>query len=80
MRYFFIEFPDHFSTDFVLTQFVLAFFRYLFKRLRFLGNKTLSHVITLMFLAAWHGIYIGYFICFMTEYFYINAEKQVPEL
>lgn len=50
--------------------------RYVFKRLRFLGNKTLSHVITLMFLAAWHGIYIGYFICFMTEYFYINAEKQ----
>jgi lysophospholipid acyltransferase 5 len=54
-----------------------CFFRYLFKRLRFLGNKTLSHVVTLMFLAIWHGIYIGYFICFITEYFYITAEKQV---
>ncbi|XP_028394037.1 lysophospholipid acyltransferase 5-like [Dendronephthya gigantea] len=51
--------------------------RYLFKRLRFLGNKTLSHVITLMFLAIWHGVYIGYFVCFSSEYFYINAEKEI---
>lgn len=51
--------------------------RYLFKRLRFLGNKTLSHLSTLLFLAVWHGIYIGYIICFISEYAYITAERQV---
>ena len=51
--------------------------RYFFKRLRFLGNKTVSHFSTLMFLALWHGYYPGYFGSFMLEFFVMRAEKEV---
>ncbi|XP_072175070.1 lysophospholipid acyltransferase 5-like [Diadema setosum] len=50
--------------------------RCIYKRCRFLGNRQLSQVITLMFLALWHGIYPGYFHCFMGEMFCINFEEQ----
>jgi len=50
--------------------------RYVFKRLKFLGNKSLSHVTTLLFLAIWHGVHVGYFTCFMFEFLVINAEKS----
>lgn len=30
-------------------------FKYVFKRLRFLGSKFLSHLFTLFYLALWHG-------------------------
>lgn len=52
-------------------------FRYVFKRLRFLGNKHLSHFLTLMFLAVWHGMFSGYFICFFLEFVIILMEKQI---
>ncbi|KAK3737487.1 hypothetical protein QZH41_010816 [Actinostola sp. cb2023] len=55
-------------------------FRYVFKRLRFLGNKDLSHFLTLMFLAVWHGLHVGYFICFSLEFLIILMERQVYNL
>ncbi|CDW55743.1 MBOAT domain containing protein [Trichuris trichiura] len=49
---------------------------YCFKRLRFLGSKNLSHVLTLAFLALWHGTNSGYFVCFLFEYVCVIAERQ----
>jgi len=50
--------------------------RYLFKRLRFLGNKNASHAITLLYLSVWHGFYIGYLIMFILEFTQVTAERQ----
>uniref|UniRef100_A0A5S6QDF0 Lysophospholipid acyltransferase 5 n=1 Tax=Trichuris muris TaxID=70415 RepID=A0A5S6QDF0_TRIMR len=52
-------------------------FHYCFKRLRFLGNKNASHVLTLAFLALWHGTDSGYFVCFLFEYVCVIAERQL---
>ena len=51
--------------------------RYVFRRLRFLGNKSASHIGTLAFLAIWHGFYVGYFITFGLEFFVMIAERQI---
>ena len=53
--------------------------RYLYKRLRFLGNKLLSHFLTLVFVALWHGIAPGFFLCFIGEFVIIVMEQQVRE-
>ncbi|KAI9030097.1 MBOAT, membrane-bound O-acyltransferase family-domain-containing protein [Phycomyces nitens] len=47
---------------------------YVFKRLRFLGNKNISQFATLGFLAIWHGFHIMYFITFALEFLYIQCE------
>ncbi|CAG8571176.1 10748_t:CDS:2 [Racocetra persica] len=49
---------------------------YIFKRLIFLGNKQLSSIISLIFLAVWHGLLPGYYICFSLEFVDIEAEKR----
>ncbi|XP_013868920.1 lysophospholipid acyltransferase 5 isoform X1 [Austrofundulus limnaeus] len=54
--------------------------RHVFKRLKFLGNKTLSHVATLLFLTIWHGLHSGYILCFSMEFFIITVERQVQAL
>jgi len=54
--------------------------RYIFKRLKFLGNKTASHLATLVFLALWHGFYSGYYLCFLFEYVCVVAERQASSL
>ncbi|XP_065679505.1 lysophospholipid acyltransferase 5 isoform X1 [Hydra vulgaris] len=51
--------------------------RYIFRRLRFMRNKLASHVLTLFFLAVWHGFYIGYFIMFAMEFLSVIMERQV---
>ncbi|XP_041843259.1 lysophospholipid acyltransferase 5 isoform X1 [Melanotaenia boesemani] len=50
--------------------------RHVFKRLKFLGNKTLSHVTTLLFLTIWHGLHSGYVLCFSMEFLIITVERQ----
>ncbi|XP_005109186.2 lysophospholipid acyltransferase 5 [Aplysia californica] len=50
--------------------------RYIFKRLRFLGSKTLSQLVTLFYLALWHGLQSGYYMCFFLELLQTNAETQ----
>jgi len=52
-------------------------FTYLFKRLAFLGNKDLSQLLTLVFLATWHGTWLGYYTCFIYEFMVINIEKKL---
>ncbi|XP_055065798.2 lysophospholipid acyltransferase 5 isoform X1 [Misgurnus anguillicaudatus] len=53
---------------------------HVFKRLKFLGNKLLSQMFTLLFLAVWHGLHSGYFICFSMEFIIVNVEKQAQAL
>ncbi|KAF9973230.1 hypothetical protein BGZ73_003568 [Actinomortierella ambigua] len=50
---------------------------YVFKRLRFLGNKNLSALGVLMFLAVWHGTHPGYFICFGLEFMDMETERRL---
>ena len=54
---------------------------YVYKRCRALGFfPTTSHLITLAFLAIWHGLCSGYFLCFFFEIFPITFEKQILRL
>ena len=41
---------------------------YVFKRLKFLNNKTISQFGALAFLAIWHGLHINYFTTFFCEF------------
>lgn len=52
-------------------------FKYVYKRLRFLGNKLISHFLTLVFVALWHGIAPGFFLCFIGEFVIIVIEQQL---
>jgi lysophospholipid acyltransferase 5 len=47
---------------------------YIFKRLKFLNNKSLSQVVSLAFLAIWHGFHVNYFVTFITEFLVVEAE------
>ena len=51
--------------------------RYVYKRCKWLGSQKLSHLLSMIFLILWHGIWLGYFICFSFEFFMIIAERQV---
>lgn len=57
--------------------FFFTLYRNVFKRLRVLGNKMVSHFITLLFLTLWHGLHSGYFMCFSLEFVIVTVEKQV---
>lgn len=50
---------------------------YIYKRCRFLGSKLYSQLVTLTFLAVWHGIHSGYYLCFFMEFIIMNLEKDV---
>lgn len=50
---------------------------YVFKRLKFMGNRNISHGATLLFLAVWHGFHSGYYMCFLMEFIVIHFEKEV---
>ncbi|KAF9382516.1 hypothetical protein CPB97_007111 [Podila verticillata] len=50
---------------------------YVFKRLRFLGNKNLSALGVLLFLAIWHGTHLGYFFCFGLEFMDMETERRM---
>ncbi|XP_068616661.1 lysophospholipid acyltransferase 5 [Brachionichthys hirsutus] len=54
--------------------------RQVFKRLRFMGNKALSQVLTLLFLTIWHGLHSGYIMCFSMEFFIMTVERQAQAL
>ncbi|ESO10721.1 hypothetical protein HELRODRAFT_167215 [Helobdella robusta] len=54
--------------------------KYVFKRLKFIGNKDLSQVATLAFLALWHGLYSGYFMNFFLEFFLIKFEREFTQV
>jgi len=50
---------------------------YIFKRLRFLGNKDLSSIGVLFFLYIWHGFHVGYAMTFGLEFLMILSEKAL---
>jgi lysophospholipid acyltransferase 5 len=52
-------------------------FKYIYKRLKFLGNRTVSQALTLTFLAVWHGLETGYFVTFMLEFLIMKMEVEV---
>lgn len=52
-------------------------FNYVYKRLRFLNNKNISHISALLFLAVWHGFHDGYYMTFFMEFLLIHFEKEV---
>ena len=49
---------------------------YIYKRLKFLGSRTVSQVITLIFLAVWHGFHSGYYLTFINEFFIVKLERE----
>lgn len=51
--------------------------QYIYKRLRFLGNKYYSQVGVLIYLSLWHGIHSGYYMCFMMEFISVMMEKEL---
>uniref|UniRef100_A0A670JZ50 Lysophospholipid acyltransferase 5 n=1 Tax=Podarcis muralis TaxID=64176 RepID=A0A670JZ50_PODMU len=54
--------------------------RYIYKRLKFLGNKLLSQALSLLFLALWHGLHCGYLVCFQMEFLIVIVERQLIDL
>ena len=50
---------------------------YIYKRLKFLGSRIMSQVMTLLFLAVWHGFHSGYYLCFFMEFIIMYFEKDV---
>lgn len=54
--------------------------QYVFKRLRFLGSKQLSQLSALLFLALWHGLHSGYYLCFFNEFIVMKFERDAQEL
>lgn len=52
---------------------------YVYKRLRFLGNRNYSQLGALVFLALWHGFHTGYYVCFAMEFAVIIFEREVTK-
>ena len=50
--------------------------RYVFKRLAWAGSKILSQIVTVAFLALWHGFLFGYYNTFALEIVMVMAERS----
>jgi len=50
--------------------------KYIYKRLKFLGSKPLSHLMSLTFLSIWHGHKSGYYATFFMEFITVINEKE----
>lgn len=51
--------------------------QYVYKRLKFLGNRDVSALSALLFLAVWHGLHSGYYACFSLEFLVNVFEKKM---
>ncbi|KAI6652573.1 Lysophospholipid acyltransferase 5 [Oopsacas minuta] len=54
--------------------------QYVYKRFKFLNNKLLSQLITLLFISLWHGFYVGYYLCSFWQIPILLLEKIVTPL
>lgn len=61
--------------------------RYIFKRIithpkvsKSKMAKEISQLISLLFLALWHGYSVGYFLCFLLEFLLMMAENAIKAL
>lgn len=52
-------------------------FKYIYRRLKFLGNQYLSQLVTLTFLSVWHGFESGYHVAFSNEVLLLYFEKYL---
>ena len=50
---------------------------YVFKRLKWLGNKQVSLILTLVFISFWHGFWPGYHLNFSFEFIGLMTEINV---
>lgn len=50
---------------------------YIYKRVKFLGSKMYSQIVTLLFLALWHGLHSGYYHCFFMEFIVMYLERDI---
>ncbi|KAK6041735.1 MBOAT family protein [Cooperia oncophora] len=50
---------------------------HIFRRLRWLNSKPGAHLVTLLYLAIWHGYHLGYFLLFFFEFGCVMAQEQV---
>jgi lysophospholipid acyltransferase 5 len=69
------KFGDYVASFNVQTNFWV--FTYVYKRLKFLNNRNISHISALLFLAIWHGFHDGYYMTFFFEFLLIHFEKEV---
>lgn len=69
-------FPAMMKFTHIVTK-LYSFCRNVYKRLKFLGNREISQLAALLFLAVWHGLHTGYYMCFFMEFLVMNAEKKV---
>ncbi|CAG0891785.1 unnamed protein product [Darwinula stevensoni] len=53
---------------------------YVYKRLKWLKQKMVSHACALLFLAFWHGLHSGYYVTFLNEFIVINVERDFYEM
>lgn len=53
---------------------------YIYKRLKFLGNRNLSQLFTLLFLAVWHGVRSGYYMTFLNEFLIMLMERELEAI
>ena len=51
--------------------------RYVFRRMKWAGSKTISHLVTLLLISLWHGVWPGYYVNFSFEFIAIIAERSV---
>nr|CAD7410074.1 unnamed protein product [Timema poppensis] len=54
--------------------------QYVYKRLKFMGNRYISQAAALMFLAVWHGLHTGYYMCFAMEFLVMKLEKDLEQI
>ncbi|KAF2366493.1 Membrane bound O-acyl transferase MBOAT [Trinorchestia longiramus] len=54
--------------------------KYVYKRLKFMNNRNISTFSALMFLAVWHGLHSGYYVCFFLEFLVTFFERSVESL
>ncbi|XGW26992.1 hypothetical protein V3C99_007516 [Haemonchus contortus] len=53
---------------------------HIFRRLRWLNSKPGAHLVTLGYLAIWHGYHLGYFFLFFFEFGCVVAQEQLYSL
>ncbi|XP_061934978.1 lysophospholipid acyltransferase 5 [Apis cerana] len=53
---------------------------YIYKRLKVFGSITCSQILTLLFLAVWHGVHSGYYFCFFLEFIIMYAERDLTKI
>ncbi|KAJ8950775.1 hypothetical protein NQ318_011268 [Aromia moschata] len=54
--------------------------QYVYKRLKFLGNRYVSQFAALLFLAVWHGYHTGYYVCFFFEFIVMYMERDIKSI